>query len=743
MTLVPYSSRPTLPVPNVLPLASTSSRVDIVYAQTRTTITEGNYTRYDVTVSNCKITGSDESANIQTLLAAGGYETIHSGKWHLTQKDTASFDDYAATVQVVEDSGFTSVASVYFSNMDTNDFSYNFSHNLEWMTNTSLDAIETAVAADKPFFLHFTPTNPHPPSNEEALLNFSVLETPAGTLSVEPATTMPSRQSVVDRAVTDEDGFRDSSMGTVWIDDALGALIDGIDALGVLNNTIIIFTQDHGQLSKNSLYEGGLRVCLFLMGPGVEHVNITTRVTNVDLLPTMLEAAGLSASLEGYVTDGVSWWGSVTSDGASTALTDREYIITEIDADRAVVGLQKSDYASVKLMSNYEASDDTNTDYPFHSDAEQLYNFSSAADPTEQTSLVDDAAYADALAALQVVMELHDEDTSVLTVQVPTTAPTVGTCDFTPVSRMGNGICNGNANTEACNYDEGDCCEFTCLQNSDADAVLQCGSKPYSCIDPAGTAVPTATPTVSFAPTQVPSRSPTSAPTSSPVAASPTASPTAAPLTSAPTASPSTVLTVAPSAAPTVAPSAGPSVSPSAAPSVAPNAAPYVSPSAAPSVAPSAAPSVAPSAARSVSPSAAPSAAPSVAPSAAPSVTPSADPTVAPSAAPSVTPSAAPTVAPSASPSVSPSAAPSVAPSAAPSVAPSAAPSVSPSAAPSVTPNAAPSVCNVCGSQCCTIGGADSGTVCGSQCGTICGAECCNVCGSQCCTVCHHQLQRL
>lgn len=87
------------------------------WGRTYTPVTEGNYSRYDVTVPTCKLYGDDETNNIQTLLSAAGYSTIHSGKWHLAPSGTGSFDDYDATVSHLEDTGFTSVASVWYSNM--------------------------------------------------------------------------------------------------------------------------------------------------------------------------------------------------------------------------------------------------------------------------------------------------------------------------------------------------------------------------------------------------------------------------------------------------------------------------------------------------------------------------------------------------------------------------------------------------------------------------------------------------
>ena len=52
------------------------------------------------------------------------------------------------------------------------------------------------------------------------------------------------RQSVIDRAVTDDD------LGPIWVDDSIGALITALENKGVLDNTIFLFQQDHGMDTK-------------------------------------------------------------------------------------------------------------------------------------------------------------------------------------------------------------------------------------------------------------------------------------------------------------------------------------------------------------------------------------------------------------------------------------------------------------------------------------------------------------
>ena len=66
---------------------------------------------------------------------------------------------------------------------------------------------------------------------------------------------------------------------------------------------------DHGQIAKDSLYEGGTRVALMARFPAAITAGstISIPVTNLDLAPTILTAVGVAVptSLD---SDGISWW---------------------------------------------------------------------------------------------------------------------------------------------------------------------------------------------------------------------------------------------------------------------------------------------------------------------------------------------------------------------------------------------------------------------------------------------------
>lgn len=108
------------------------------------------------------------------------------------------------------------------------------------------------------------------------------------------------------------------------LDDSVGLLMDTLEELEIVDNTIVIFTSDNGGLhvpegnhrrvthntpfraGKGFTYEGGQRVPLIVRWPGKipQGRLVDAPVNNVDWIPTLLELAGKSVP-EGL--DGISF----------------------------------------------------------------------------------------------------------------------------------------------------------------------------------------------------------------------------------------------------------------------------------------------------------------------------------------------------------------------------------------------------------------------------------------------------
>jgi arylsulfatase A-like enzyme len=103
--------------------------------------------------------------------------------------------------------------------------------------------------------------------------------------------------------------------GNEEIDKTIGLVLARLRDLGALENTYILYTADHGAQGgrangvlsngKGTVWEGGLRVPLLVAGPGIKPRQFShVRASTVDLLPTVLDLAGVTGRPSGL--EGVS-----------------------------------------------------------------------------------------------------------------------------------------------------------------------------------------------------------------------------------------------------------------------------------------------------------------------------------------------------------------------------------------------------------------------------------------------------
>ena len=96
--------------------------------------------------------------------------------------------------------------------------------------------------------------------------------------------------------------------GMAQLDDSVGALLKGLDDLGIADNTIVVFSTDNGaevftwpdggmtpfRATKGTVYEGGFRVPAIIRWPGkVQPGKVENSIfSGLDWFPTFVAAAG-------------------------------------------------------------------------------------------------------------------------------------------------------------------------------------------------------------------------------------------------------------------------------------------------------------------------------------------------------------------------------------------------------------------------------------------------------------------
>jgi arylsulfatase A len=237
-----------------------------------------------------------DEVTIAEVVRPLGYTTCHIGKWHL------GGSSFYPTVQGFDyNIGGTSAGQPprYFDPYNIATLPNRATG--EYLTDREADEavgfIDNAVSQNKPCFLYMAHYAVHSPIQAKAdIINkYQAKGLPPGlSTSAEYAAMVES------------------------VDDAVGAIMDKIDELGIRENTIVIFTSDNGgesaftdnaplRAGKGYPYEGGIREPWILRWPGVVEASsiCTEPVITIDLMPTICEVLGVRLP-DGHIIDGKS-----------------------------------------------------------------------------------------------------------------------------------------------------------------------------------------------------------------------------------------------------------------------------------------------------------------------------------------------------------------------------------------------------------------------------------------------------
>ncbi|OQB12589.1 MAG: Arylsulfatase [Firmicutes bacterium ADurb.Bin193] len=187
-------------------------------------------------------------------------------------------------------------------------------HHSAWTVDTSIDFL-AGRDKDKPFFMMTSFEKPHPPFEPPVPWN-KLYRGPDMPLPKRPEageTLLTAWNKYQNRYKHRDQGVDDNLIRMLkasyyaevsYLDYCLGRLFDYMAGEGLMDNTLILFTSDHGEMlgdyncfGKRCFLDSGARIPMLIRYPGCEKGNIcATPVSLIDILPTFLEFAGIPAA---------------------------------------------------------------------------------------------------------------------------------------------------------------------------------------------------------------------------------------------------------------------------------------------------------------------------------------------------------------------------------------------------------------------------------------------------------------
>ncbi|MCL7762984.1 sulfatase [Polaribacter sp. Z014] len=355
-----------------------------------------------------------------TILRDQGYATSYVGKWHLAGEEKyvfgikykAGFDDnrymmkggHAPYFSLTKDGAvITGINEKVAAKLPKDEVI----HLTDFFTNKALEILERDK--NKPFALMLSIPDPHTPDYAKPPYN-----TMYEDLKIEAPKTMDAKYTAIKpkwakdqknneaagkKSFKNEKNALKQYFGMVsHIDDSVGRILQFLEDNNLTENTIVIFTSDHGDMffehnrrNKGVPYEGSARIPFLIRYPKKIPSGkvINTAYTNVDFTPTILSLMNVKTAAK--------FQGLDTSDD----FTNNK---KEVNSDRITYFAKSGGWWASAVSDRYKLVIDKK---------EKPYLFDLQKDPDELINFYYDAAYAGIAKMMQTElfkqMKMYDE----------------------------------------------------------------------------------------------------------------------------------------------------------------------------------------------------------------------------------------------------------------------------------------------------------------------------------------------
>lgn len=281
------------------------------------------------------------STTLGETLRSAGYRTFGTGKWHNGGASFLRSFEHGRNVMLGGMSNHTKVPIRHVQpdgKLSPREIGDGFSS--EMFADAAIDFLAGLdPESDEPFFAYVSFTAPHDPRQPPQPYRDAYYETrpplPKNFMPQHPfhngwmtgrdesLAPWPRTREVVSDQLAEYYGL------ISHMDDQIGRILGALRQSGKADNTIIVFTADHGLavgshglLGKQSVYEHAMGCPLVIAGPGIPHGSSDALTYLYDVMPTLLDQVGIAIpeAVEGKSLRAI-WEGSMPKVRDSLYLT--------------------------------------------------------------------------------------------------------------------------------------------------------------------------------------------------------------------------------------------------------------------------------------------------------------------------------------------------------------------------------------------------------------------------------------
>jgi arylsulfatase A-like enzyme len=343
-----------------------------------------------------------------------GYKTAYVGKWHMGNDDSPrpGFDRWAC----MKGQGDSNDAGFNVDGQQVKTTGYV----TDAVTKYSVDFIRENKAADGPLFLYVSHKALHPqtqqgpdgklsdpsadnfiPADRHKAL-YEKDELPRRANYAKPPVGKPALLQSIEglkplgpETVSSDSSIRNRLRMLAAVDESTGSIIDALRETGRLDDTLIIFTGDHGYFygehglstERRLAYEEAIRIPLVMRYPKIKNTprKVENTVLSLDIAPTVLQ---LGRGVMPAKLHGLSLVPLLENKGEFPATRD---VLIQYHTDTVFPRVRNMGYAAIRTdrwkYIHYKELTDADELYDLHSDPYEMANLIS--DPKAAETLAD------------------------------------------------------------------------------------------------------------------------------------------------------------------------------------------------------------------------------------------------------------------------------------------------------------------------------------------------------------------